>query len=444
MGPALSNLSSEGRQVRQAAERGDSALVKKILEKRPGLASSRTFGSAQNIAHRAARLGLQSVLQALVECVPATEEQQDDSSRSRFGFTRDAQRPHLKDILNARDRKGNTPCMVACQHRQTEHVRVQDVTGENRYLDSRAAQGMTALHVAAMHGHVECVRLLMEAGASLMALTVQALEDPQAIVPSGSTALHLAAHNGSVPTIQALLQAHADGLGTWGGGGMDAGTPIRRGWEGDNRMDLRSLRNAAHQIPFTLASQQRHTPKPQNDQVAEPQYSETSTLSRTVHRGPVTVIADPNGMQAHMPGVQANGLSQFLEQVPALTSPFGPGNGSAERGRHASSTPVVASTSPPSFNPVQASSLPLPKVKRFSMVMPIIHPARSETAQRPGEGIFLGTISVTQQLQPFISSANDRHASSIGPEAAPYGISQPASVAGVIGFFPMSVKENIS
>ena len=45
------------------------------------------------------------------------------------------------------------------------------------------------------------------------------------------------------------VQAHADALGTWGGGvrGPD-GHIARRAWEGDGRIDLRSVTNCLRQV----------------------------------------------------------------------------------------------------------------------------------------------------------------------------------------------------
>jgi ankyrin repeat protein len=41
----------------------------------------------------------------------------------------------------------------------------------DRYIDTRAEGGMTALHLAALSGTLACVQLLLEAGASMMVTT---------------------------------------------------------------------------------------------------------------------------------------------------------------------------------------------------------------------------------------------------------------------------------
>lgn len=47
------------------------------------------------------------------------------------------------------------------------------------------------------------------------------------------------------------LQAHADALGSWG----DNGAVARRAWEGDGRIDLRSVTNCLRQLPYHVAWQ---------------------------------------------------------------------------------------------------------------------------------------------------------------------------------------------
>jgi len=53
-----------------------------------------------------------------------------------------------------------------------------------------------------------------------------------------------------------VAQAHADALGTWGAGvrGTD-GQVVRRAWEGDGRIDLRSVTNCLRQLPYHVAWQ---------------------------------------------------------------------------------------------------------------------------------------------------------------------------------------------
>ena len=47
------------------------------------------------------------------------------------------------------------------------------------------------------------------------------------------------------------MQAHADALGTWSNGRN--AEPARRAWEGDGRIDLRSVTNCLRQLPYHVA-----------------------------------------------------------------------------------------------------------------------------------------------------------------------------------------------
>ena len=67
---------------------------------------------------------------------------------------------------------------------------------------------MTALHIAAAKGYLKIVKLLLDAGASLMVRTVDMEMPSPHSVPNGSTPLHLAAQKGLVSIVQVMLQVH--------------------------------------------------------------------------------------------------------------------------------------------------------------------------------------------------------------------------------------------
>jgi hypothetical protein len=75
-----------------------------------------------------------------------------------------------------------------------------------RYIDSRAENGLTALHLAAVNSSLECVRLLLDGGASMMVRTVDLDVVSDVAAPAGSTPLHVAAMTGHVAILQAMLQ----------------------------------------------------------------------------------------------------------------------------------------------------------------------------------------------------------------------------------------------
>ena len=86
----------------------------------------------------------------------------------------------------------------------------------HRYVDSRAENGLTALHMAAALGDLPCVKILLGAGASMMVRTVDLDMQSSLQFPAGSTPLHLAAQRGQIAILQAMLQVggHSDHQGT--------------------------------------------------------------------------------------------------------------------------------------------------------------------------------------------------------------------------------------
>jgi ankyrin repeat protein len=124
-----------------------------------------------------------------------------------------------------------SPIADAAMRRDIEAVRT--LLRNKADVNSPQGDGMTALHWAASHDHVEMAALLIRAGANVKAVTrigaytplhiasevgsapvVAALLaagcDAKAITTTGITPLHLAAFAGSAPAIKALLDHGAD------------------------------------------------------------------------------------------------------------------------------------------------------------------------------------------------------------------------------------------
>ncbi|CAL5218420.1 g96 [Coccomyxa viridis] len=316
MGGTVSCLAPGGRTLLSAGSSGNAGSVKEVLEVRPELANYTYFGNSYNVMHNAAALGHLDVLKAVVEVLQNSaadvagcqgSENIKEPSINMLTWGR-----FVKDVINARTSAGKTPLMLACekghapcaaylleqgadafavdkaQRRSAIHyavlgprpdvlrflvsddakihtedgivplrdVRVHDMSGQCRYVDSRAENGLTALHMAAALGDLACVKILLGAGASMMVRTVDLDMQSSLQFPAGSTPLHLAAQRGQIAILQAMLQAHADALGTWGGGMRSPdGQMARRAWEGDGRIDLRSVTNSLRQLPYHVAWQ---------------------------------------------------------------------------------------------------------------------------------------------------------------------------------------------
>jgi E3 ubiquitin-protein ligase XBAT32/33 len=73
-----------------------------------------------------------------------------------------------------------------------------------------ASGGVTALQLAALPGHVDCVHLLIDEHAALGAQTLPIAAAPMAAIGAGSTPLHYAASGGEVKCCQILVSRGAD------------------------------------------------------------------------------------------------------------------------------------------------------------------------------------------------------------------------------------------
>lgn len=100
--------------------------------------------------------------------------------------------------LEARNNSGETPLHLASAHHE-EMVDLFLKHGVSVISTSGGFVGYTALHVAALFGKTEIVRLLIVAGS-----------DVNAPDSSGSTPLHLSASIGSVDVVRLLLDNGAE------------------------------------------------------------------------------------------------------------------------------------------------------------------------------------------------------------------------------------------
>lgn len=102
---------------------------------------------------------------------------------------------------NSSDNLGYTPLFIACQHGHTAAARVllKGVPGRpGANLEISQRSGFTPLHVACHAGMIECVALLLGAGAGANARSVE-----------GETPLALAVEEGHLDVVRALIASHA-------------------------------------------------------------------------------------------------------------------------------------------------------------------------------------------------------------------------------------------
>ena len=72
-----------------------------------------------------------------------------------------------------------------------------------KFVNRAASGGVTALHLAALNGHVDCVHLLIDEHADLAAQTLPCVAAPMGSIGAGSMPLHYAAAGGEVKCCQA-------------------------------------------------------------------------------------------------------------------------------------------------------------------------------------------------------------------------------------------------
>jgi ankyrin repeat protein len=104
--------------------------------------------------------------------------------------------------VNERDAVGVTALHVAAHHGHVEVARTL-IDALRADKEAHSVGGMRPLHVAALFGHVEVARLLISRGADKEART-------QALGESGMRPLHMAAYHGQVEVARLLISKGAD------------------------------------------------------------------------------------------------------------------------------------------------------------------------------------------------------------------------------------------
>ncbi|KAJ4953434.1 hypothetical protein NE237_030266 [Protea cynaroides] len=196
--------SASGERLVSAARDGDLVEAKMLLEFNPCLAKYSTFGGLNSPLHFAAAKGHNEIVALLLD--------------------------NGADV-NSRNYCGQTALMQACRHGHWEAVQTLLLFRSNvtrvDYLSGR-----TALHFAAVNGHVRCIRLLVADfipsvpygvindqtdGNKGDSLNLRTKYDQSALskfvnkaADGGITALHMAALNGHSDCVQLLLDINAN------------------------------------------------------------------------------------------------------------------------------------------------------------------------------------------------------------------------------------------
>ncbi|KAK7265322.1 hypothetical protein RJT34_32941 [Clitoria ternatea] len=190
--------SASGERLVSAARDGDIQEAKALLEYNPRLARYSTFGVRNSPLHYSSAHGHHEIVYLLLES----------------GVD-----------INLRNYRGQTALMQACQHGHWEVVQTLMIFQANIHK-ADYLNGGTALHLAALNGHTRCIRLLLadyipsipdfwnmlqsndhksssEFDQSGLYEVVNRTAD------GGITALHMAALNGHVESVQLLLDLGA-------------------------------------------------------------------------------------------------------------------------------------------------------------------------------------------------------------------------------------------
>ncbi|TMW66552.1 hypothetical protein Poli38472_004317 [Pythium oligandrum] len=190
----------DGKELREAAQKGDVTIVKELLDKGAAVTSSDKYGcTALHHASKNGHLGVVRVLLGHEAC--------DVNASDKYGLTAlhrasvfgqlDVVRVllgHEACDVNALTKKGGTALHYASEDGQLDVVRVL-LGHEACEVNASDKDGKTALHDASVFGQLDVVRVLLGHEAC----------EVNASDKDGKTALHYASRNGQLDVVRVLL-----------------------------------------------------------------------------------------------------------------------------------------------------------------------------------------------------------------------------------------------
>ncbi|XP_078161493.1 putative E3 ubiquitin-protein ligase XBOS36 [Carex rostrata] len=243
MGNSMVSCVGYGERLVTAAREGDVAVVQKLLQNNPGLARYSTFGLLNSPLHLASARGHHEIVGLLLE------NGADPNSRNIYGQTPLMQACRIghwqvvqillvyrcnvdkvegfgnKNALHFAAAGGHVRCIrllvanfgSAASYgafiSSKKEAANTDLNSELcNFINKPAGGGVTALHMAAMNGHYECVHLLLDLNANVSAQTLPYASSSTGSIGAGSTPLHYAASGGNVKCCQVLIDRGASRL----------------------------------------------------------------------------------------------------------------------------------------------------------------------------------------------------------------------------------------
>ncbi|KAF3339224.1 putative E3 ubiquitin-protein ligase XBOS32 isoform X2 [Carex littledalei] len=223
--------SASGERLVSAARDGDLQEAKALLEYNPRLVRYYTFGVRNSPLHYSAEQGHNEIVSLLLKSGVDINLRNFRGETAlmqacQYGHWEVVQtlilykaNIHKTDYLN-----GGTALHFAALNGHARCIRLlladyvpsvpdflttgsnQDIAYENlsKIINTKSDGGVTALHMAALNAHVECVQLLLDLGASVSEVTVDDGTTIDLIGP-GSTPLHYAACGGNAVCCKMLI-----------------------------------------------------------------------------------------------------------------------------------------------------------------------------------------------------------------------------------------------